>query len=113
MLSSAASCCASKGLQAKKRPPTSSVGTVRLPLLALMTIASPDGSFSISTSRKSTPRSFRKDFARWQSGHQVVLYMVMGSISCSIRLDDGRSAKSHQALCEQLQRIPQAPEIGR
>src|SRR5258706_3134743 len=105
MMSSSASCSASKGLQAKKRPPTSSVGTVRLPLLALMTIASPDGSFSMSTSRKSTPRSFKKDFARRQSGHQVVLYMVMGSIfyKYSIRLDAGGGAKSHEAPCENRQ----------
>src|ERR1700694_2238577 len=72
-----------------------------------MTIASPDGSFSISTSRNSTPRSFKKDFARRQSGHQVVLYMVVGSILCSVSLDAGRTAKSHQPLCEQRQRIPQ------
>src|SRR5713226_200156 len=80
MLSSSASCSASKGLQAKYRPPTSSVGTFRRPLLALMTISSPDGSSSIFTSRKLTPRSFKKDFARQQSGHHLVLYMVIGSI---------------------------------
>src|SRR5256886_15009836 len=99
MLSSAASCCASKGRQEKNRPPTSSVGTVRLPLLAVMTIGSPDGSFSISTSRKSTPRSFKKDFARRQSGHQLVLYMVIGSISCSSSLDAGGGTKSQDG-CE-------------
>src|SRR6266567_1271880 len=80
MSSSSASCSASKGLHAKYRPPTSIVGTVRLPLFALMTISSPEGSSSISTSRKLTPRSFKKDFARRQSGHQVVLYIVMGCI---------------------------------
>src|SRR6266566_6464032 len=80
MLSSTASCSASKGLQEKYRPPTSSVGTVRLPLLALMTISSPDGSSSIFTSRNATPRALRKDLARQQSGHQAVLYMVIDSI---------------------------------
>jgi len=44
----------------KIAPPTSKVGTVRLPLLALMTISSPEGSSSIFTSRKVTPRCFRK-----------------------------------------------------
>src|SRR6202521_3079979 len=72
-----------------------------------MTISSPEGSSSISTSRNSTPRSFKKDFARRQAGHQVVLYMVIGSILCSVSLDAGRAAKSHQPLCEQRQRIPQ------
>src|SRR6266566_3402356 len=104
MWSSPASCSASKGLQEKKRPPTSSVGTVRLPLLALMTIASPDGSFSISTSRKSTPRSFKKDFARRQSGHQLVLYMVMDSINCSTPLDAGGGTKSQEGLRVNQQR---------
>jgi hypothetical protein len=32
------------------------------------------------TSLNSTPRSFKKDLARRQSGHQAVEYMVMGSI---------------------------------
>src|SRR5258707_13192396 len=114
MLSSLASCCASKGLQAKKRPPTSSVGTVRLPLLALMTISSPDGSFSISTSRKSRPRSFKKDFARRQSGHQVVLYMVIGSIfyKYSIRLDAGGGANAHEVPCDNRQGSVSSCETG-
>src|SRR5467141_1735930 len=97
MLSSSASCSASKGLQAKKRPPTSSVGTVRLPLLALMTISSPDGSSSMFTSRNATPRALKKDFARQQSGHQLVLYMVMGSIFYSASLDADGGAKSQKA----------------
>src|SRR6266853_3702035 len=83
MLSSSASCSASKGLHAKYRPPTSRVGTFRRPLLALMTIFSPDGSSSIFTSRKLMPRSFKKDLARQQSGHHLVLYMVIGSIVSS------------------------------
>src|SRR6267378_4816760 len=45
-----------------------------------MTISSPEGSSSIFTSRKVTPRCFRKYFVRQQSGHHFVLYMVMGSI---------------------------------
>src|SRR6266852_1526315 len=84
MLSSSASCSASKGLHAKYRPPTSSVGTFRRPLLALMTISSPFGSTSIFTSRKLIPRSFKKDLARQQSGHHLVLYMVIGSIVSSV-----------------------------
>src|SRR6266566_416470 len=96
MLSSTASCSASKGLQEKYRPPTSSVGTVRLPLLALMTISSPDGSSSIFTSRNATPRAFKKDFARQQSGHHLVLYIVTGSIFSfgPVLLDAGEYAKS-------------------
>src|SRR5712692_7666129 len=96
MFSSSASCSASKGLQAKYRPPTSSVGTVRLPLLALMTISSPDESSSIFTSRKLTPRSFKKDLARRQSGHQLVLYIVMGSIFCSVLLQSIRCGRRRQ-----------------
>src|SRR5438093_1126690 len=71
-----------KANDGKRTVPTVEVGTVRLPSLALRTMASPDGSSSISTSRKSTPRSRKKDFARRQSGHQVVLYMVTRSIFC-------------------------------
>src|SRR5260370_17493618 len=48
-----------------------------------MTISSPAGSSSIFTSRKATPRSFKKDLARQQSGHHLVLYMVIGSIVSS------------------------------
>src|SRR5258706_7261052 len=83
MVSPSASCSASKGLHAKYRPPTSSVGTFRRPLLALKTISSPDASSSIFTARKLMQRSFKKDLARQQSGHHLVLYMVIGSIVCS------------------------------
>src|SRR5258706_16113858 len=83
MVSPSASCSASKGLHAKYRPPTSRVGTFRRPLLALITIFSPDESSSIFTSRKLMPRSFKKDLARQQSGHHLVLYMVIGSIVSS------------------------------
>src|SRR5579859_7530971 len=48
-----------------------------------MTISSAEGSVSIFTSRNSTPRSFRKDFARRQSGHQLVVYMVTIPIEVS------------------------------
>src|SRR5713226_4883877 len=89
MFSSAASCSGSKGLQAKKRPPASSVGTLRLPSLARITISSADSSSSMFTSRNATPRSFKKDFARRQSGHHWVVYIVMDSILDAI---DGRAA---------------------
>src|SRR6266436_9964150 len=104
MLSSSASCSASKGLHAKYRPPTSSVGTFRRPLLALMTISSPVGSTSIFTSRKLMPRSFKKDLARQQSGHHLVLYMVIGSIVSSasphwmLAVEVGRSRVTRRAI---------------
>src|SRR5271154_763314 len=59
-----------------------------------MTISSPDGSFSISTSRNSTPRSFKNVFARRQSGHHMVLYIVIGSINCLRVLDVAGEVRS-------------------
>src|SRR6266849_98520 len=103
MLSSSASCSASKGLQAKYRPPTSSVGTFRRPLLALMTISSPDGSSSIFTSRKLTPRSFKKVLARQQSGHHLVLYMVIGSISYSVSFHEMQVAEGSRTMVREKQ----------
>src|SRR6267378_6026900 len=43
-------------------------------------MASADGSSSILISTYVTPRCFRKYFARRQSGHQCVVYIVTGSI---------------------------------
>src|SRR5260370_30251307 len=63
-----------------------------------MTISSPDGFSSIFTSRKLMPRSFKKDLARQQSGHHLVLYMVIGSIVCS--------ASPHWMLAVEVRRKP-------
>src|SRR5258706_16209601 len=67
-----------------------------------MTISSPEGSSSIFTSRKVTPRCFRNDFVRQQSGHQLVLYMVMGSISSGFPNDPNdwmRAAEGGRRQC--------------
>src|SRR5258708_37480910 len=44
------------------------------------------------------PRSFKKDLARQQSGHHLVLYMVIGSIVCS--------ASPHWMLAVEVSRKP-------
>src|SRR6185437_7790578 len=73
----------SNGLFAKYRPSTSSVGSLRRPSLTRSTSASASGDLSISTSRNSIPRSFRKSFVLQQSLHHRVQYIVVTPIQRS------------------------------
>ncbi len=81
--------CAFDGSARIEPPGKMIVGTMRLPRLSRMTNSAPSGWAVYVYPPVGDPTSLRKRFALVQSGHQVVLYIMMSAwgMLSSLQLD--------------------------